>query len=273
MNKVALITGASSGIGKETAKQLLQAGNIVYGAARRVDKMNDLKASGVKVIQMDVTDEESMANGVNHILQAEGRLDVLVNNAGFGSFGAFEDVPMAEAKYQLEVNLFGTARLTQLVLPAMIGHGYGKIINISSIGGKIATALGSWYHASKFALEALSDSLRNEVKQFGVDVIVIEPGGIKSEWAGIAADNLLKVSEHGRYRQMAMGFAEMLKGEVSGASADPKIVADLILQSITAGQPETRYSGGYMAEEILSMRKRLSDRELDEALHGQLRIK
>lgn len=273
MSKVVLITGASAGIGKETAKQLLQAGNIVYGAARRVDKMDDIQALGVKVLSMDVTNERSMVEGVNSILKAEGRIDVLVNNAGFGSYGALEEVPIKDAKYQMEVNVFGAARVSQLVLPSMIEHGYGKIVNISSIGGKIASALGPWYHASKFALEALSDSLRNEVRQFGVDVIVIEPGGIKTEWGGIAANNLLKVSGNGRYKEMAQNFAKMLTSVDATSGIEPKVIAELIQKAITAEHPETRYAAGFMAEEILSMRKTMSDRELDEVLHSQLSIK
>ncbi|MEI6950742.1 oxidoreductase [Paraflavisolibacter sp. H34] len=272
MSKVVLITGASSGIGKETAKQLLQDGHVVYGAARRVEKMADLQALGVKVLALDVTEEQSMTEAVNHILKTEGRIDVLINNAGFGSYGAFEEMPMAEARYQMEVNVFGTARLTQLVLPAMIEHRFGRIINISSVGGKVALALGSWYHASKFALEALSDSLRNEVKQYGVDVVVIEPGGIQSEWAGIAVDNLVKVSGKGRYRQMVERYALRRTNMGENAFADPGVIAELIREAITAAQPQTRYAAGYLAEEVLSLRKQLSDRELDERLHSYLKI-
>lgn len=272
MGKVVLITGASSGIGRATARQLKAAGNIVYGASRRLDKMSDLQEEGINIIQIDVTDEDSMVQGVNQILDKEGRIDVLINNAGFGSHGSLEEVPMTEAKYQMEVNVFGAARLIQLVLPSMIWHRYGKIVNISSVGGKIALALGTWYHASKFALEGLSDSLRNEVKQFGVDVIVIEPGGIKTEWAGIAADNLLKVSGQGRYKQMAEKFAHGLRNEINSSSAEPSVIAALIEEAITAAQPETRYTGGYMAEEVLAMRKAVSDRELDSMLHSQLNI-
>src|ERR1700748_2769420 len=202
MKKVILITGASAGIGKEFAKELLKDGHIVYGAARRVEKMEDLRQLGVKVLAMDITDEASMVKGVETILKTEGKIDVLINNAGFGSYGAIEDVPISDARYQLEVNVFGGARLIQLVLPSMRKQHWGRIINISSIGGKITTPLGGWYHASKFALEGLSDSLRNEVKQFGIDVVVIEPGGVKSEWAGIAAENLRKVSGSTAYKSL-----------------------------------------------------------------------
>jgi len=137
MKKVALVTGASSGIGKETAKLLVQNGYTVYGAARRVEKMADIEKDGVKLIAMDVTDETSLINGVNEIFQNENRIDLLVNNAGYGSFGALEDVPLSEAKYQFEVNIFGLARLTQLVLPTMRAQHSGRIINISSIGGSL----------------------------------------------------------------------------------------------------------------------------------------
>ena len=272
MNKVVLITGASSGIGKATAKLLAEKGYAVYGVARNIQKMGDLRNSGVKTIEMDVTNEQSMVTGVHQIFEAEGKVDILINNAGFGSYGSVEEVPMSDAKYQMEVNVFGVARVTQLVLPRMIKNGYGKIVNISSVGGKIAFALGGWYHASKFALEALSDSLRNEVRQFGVDVIVIEPGGVKTEWAGIAVNNLLKVSGNGRYKPMVENFAAMLNSINENVVVEPKLIADLIYQAITAAQPEIRYSVGFRAKEMLEMRKNLSDREFDEMAHKQLGI-
>ena len=164
MKKVVLITGASSGIGKRTALLLVQQGHIVYGAARRLDKMRDLKDAGVRLLQMDVTDDASMIKGVQEIIDAEKRIDVLVNNAGYGSYGALEDVPITEAKHQFDVNIFGLARLTQLVLPQMRSQKSGRIINISSIGGKIGEPHGTWYHATKFAVEGLSDSLRMEAE-------------------------------------------------------------------------------------------------------------
>ena len=158
---------------------------------------------------MDVTIEESMVKGVNEILKNEKRIDVLVNNAGYGSYGSLEEVPISEAKYQFEVNIFGLARLTQLVIPAMRAQHSGTIINISSIGGKIGEPHGVWYHATKFALEGLSDSLRMELSQFGIDVVVVEPGAIVTEWAGIARDNLLKVSGHGPYKDLAQKHYKM----------------------------------------------------------------
>lgn len=270
MKNVILITGASSGMGKDFAIELLKDGNIVYGAARRVDKMDDIKALGVKVLEMDVTDDASMVKGVESIIKTEGRLDVLINNAGFGSYGALEDVSMSDAKYQLEVNVFGAARLIQLALPSMRKYKYGRIINISSIGGKVALPFGGWYHASKFALEALSDTLRNEVKQFGIDVVVIEPGGIQSEWSGIANDNLVKVSGNTVYGEMAKKLAGSLR-DVETKVPGPEVITKLVKESINTKQPKTRYSGGYMAGPLLFMRKLLSDRMLDKMILSRIK--
>lgn len=269
MKKVVLITGASAGMGKETAVLLHKAGYAVYGAARRLDKMNDIRAMGVRVLNMDVTDEESMVKGVDTIIREEGRIDVLINNAGFGSHGAVEDVPLSDARYQLEVNVLGTARLTQLVLPFMHRQHSGKIVNISSIGGKFALPLGGWYHASKFALEALSDSLRSEVRPFGIDVIVIEPGGVKSEWSDIAAENLVKNSGHSIYKNMATKLAELVKTQGHRA-AEPIVIARLIQKAIESRKPKTRYSGGLMAKPLLFLRRILSDRMMDRLFMSQL---
>ena len=240
MKQVILITGASSGIGKDFAKGLLQDGHIVYGAARRLEKMEDIKQLGVKILEMDVTNDASMVKGVETIIKQEGRIDVLINNAGFGSYGAVEDVPLEDARYQLEVNVFGAAgRLIQLVLPQMRKQHYGRIINISSIGGKITTPLGGWYHTSKFALEGLSDSLRNEVEQFGIDVVVIEPGGIKSEWSGITADNMMKVSGNTAYKSLAEKFGKSLN-DLDAKLPEPRVITELVRKAINARKPKTQ---------------------------------
>lgn len=269
MKKVVLITGASAGIGKETAILLAKNGYKVYGAARRVDKMNELKSLGISTLVMDVTDDVSMTRGVNQIIQEEGRIDVLVNNAGFGSYGAIEDVRMEDARYQMEVNVFGAARLIQLVLPYMRKHKYGKIVNISSIGGKMATPFGGWYHASKFAIEGLSDSLRNEVKPFGIDVIVMEPGAIKSEWGSIAFDNLMKVSGETAYKETVKRLSTAFKSAESKNSG-PEVIASLIREAIEAAHPRTRYVAGYMAKPGIFMRKILSDKMMDKLIMGQV---
>ena len=268
--KVILITGASAGMGKEFAKELLKDGHTVYGVARRLDKMTDIKQLGVKTMEMDVTDDAAMVKCVDAIIKTEGRIDVLINNAGFGSYGAIEDVSISDARYQLEVNVFGAARLMQLVVPYMRKQHYGRIINISSIGGKLALPFGGWYHANKFALEALSDSLRNEVEQFGIDVVVIEPGGVKSEWGTIAMDNLKKTSGNTVYQQLANNIANTMT-KIDGKVADPIVIVNLVRKAIEAKKPKTRYSGGYMAKLALFMRKILPDRTFDKVMLSQLK--
>ncbi len=188
--RVALVTGASSGIGDATARRLAQSGYTVYAAARRAGRMDALQEQGIRTAALDVTDDASMVALTGKIIAETGRIDVLVNNAGYGSYGALEDVPIAEARRQFDVNIFGMARLTQLVLPHMRGQRDGYIVNISSVGGEMWEPLGSWYHATKFAVEGLSDSLRAEVSCFGIKVVVIEPGAIRTEWAAIAAGGL-----------------------------------------------------------------------------------
>jgi len=270
MKKVALVTGASSGIGMETARLLNALGYIVYGAARRTEKMQELKQAGVKLLAMDVTDEAAMVHGVNEILQAEGRIDVLVNNAGYGSYGALEDVPLSEARYQFEVNIFGMARLTQLVLPYMRRQRSGRIINISSIGGKIGEPHGAWYHATKFAVEGLSDSLRMELKEFGIDVVIIEPGAIITEWASIARENMLRVSGNTDYKELTVKHANMF-ARADKAGSQPIVVARTIVRAITANRPKTRYATGGGAKIILFVRRILSDRMFDRLMLGMMK--
>jgi short-subunit dehydrogenase len=272
MNKqVVLITGASAGIGKETAKLLVEKGCIVYGAARRMDKMQDLTQFGVKLLDMDVTDDESMIKGVNEIVQNENRIDVLVNNAGYGSYGALEDVPIAEAKYQFEVNVFGLARLTQLVLPHMRAQRSGKIINISSVGGKIGEPHGAWYHATKFAVEGLSDCIRLELKQFGIDVIVIQPGAIKTEWNTIARENMLKTSGNTAYKDLVAKHVNFFKNGDEKMASEPIVIAKVIAKAVMASRPKTRYIAGAGAKPILFLRRILPDRLFDRLALSLLR--
>ena len=187
MAKAALVTGASSGIGRMVAQEPKNAGFKVYAAARRVDRMADLEKDGFTPVALDLTKDESIVECVNTVLSKEESIDVLVNNAGYGSYGATEDVPLEEGRRLFDVNLFSMARLIQLVTPAMRKNHYGKIVNISSMGGKIWTKFGGWYHATKYVVEGLSDCLRMELKPFGIDVVVVEPGGIKTGWGIIAA--------------------------------------------------------------------------------------
>jgi len=267
MKKVALITGASSGIGESAAILLHQEGFKVYGAARRVEKMKELEEKGIQVVVLDVTSEESMINCVNSILEKEGRIDVLVNNAGYGSYGAIEDVPLEEARRQFEVNIFGLARLTQLVLPKMREHRFGKIVNISSIGGKIYTPFGGWYHATKHALEGWSDCLRLETREFGIDVVVVEPGGIKTPWGIIAAENLKKTSGQGAYAEKANKTAESTAQMYSSNRlTHPDVIGKVILRAVTARRPKYRYVKGMGAKPALFVRKWLGDRTYDKVI-------
>ena len=266
--KTALVTGASSGIGKDTVEQLLSAGATVYAAARRVEKMSDLAQKGAHPIKMDVTDEASMVEGINSILEKEGSIDILVNNAGYGSYGAVEDVPIDEARRQFEVNIFGLARLTQLVLPKMRQNRYGKIVNISSMGGKIYTPFGAWYHATKHALEGFSDCLRNETAPFDIDVIIIEPGGIATPWGIIAAENLRKTSGNGAYAEAANKAADQTAEMYSGDQlSPPSLIAETIVKAVTANRPRTRYATGFMARPTIFLRRILSDRMFDRIIN------
>ena len=262
--KVALVTGGSSGIGEATAVKLHELGYTTYAAARRVQRMEHLAEAGIHTLAMDVTDEESVQASVKHILDEAGRIDVLVNAAGYGSYGAIENVPLPEARDQFEVNVFGAARLTQLVLPHMRDQRSGTIINITSMGGKIYTPLGAWYHATKHALEALSDCLRMEVKPFGIDVVVIEPGGIRTEWPAIAADKVRAVSGAGPYAPQANAVADSLVSEsTQRRSSPPELIGETIGKAVTTDRPRTRYAVGYGAKPMIFLHDVLPDRAFD----------
>jgi NAD(P)-dependent dehydrogenase (short-subunit alcohol dehydrogenase family) len=245
----------------------MAAGYRVYAGARRLDRMAPLAAAGASLLKLDVTDDASMLAAVNTIRGEAGRIDVLVNNAGYGSYGALEDVLLAEARRQFEVNVFGLARLCQLVLPIMRAQKSGKIVNVTSIGGKIWEPLGAWYHATKFAVEGLSDCLRVEVGRFGIDVIVIEPGAIRTEWAGIARDGLLQMSGSGAYAELAKRHAQMLAtAETSSLASPPEVVARTIVRAAGARRPKTRYATGGGARTILFLKAVLPDRMFDQLI-------
>lgn len=262
--KVALVTGASSGIGDATARRLAQLGYTVYAVARRADRMAGLKEQGIRTEAADVTDDAALVALVDKIISETGRIDVLVNNAGYGSYGALEDVPIAEARRQFDVNVFALARLIQLVLPHMRAQRDGYIVNISSIGGKIWEPLGSWYHATKFAVEGLSDSLRAEVAGFGIKVIVIEPGAIRTEWAAISADNLEAASAGTPYREQARFVSGALRAtDKSRLTSGPAVVANAIARAVQSPRPRTRYAVGGGARSILFTQRLLTDRGFD----------
>lgn len=269
---VAFVTGASAGIGFESAKKLASNGFTVYAGARRVDRMEPLKAHGINVLPLDVTDDESMRNAVGTVLEAHPRIDVLVNNAGYGSFGALEEVDLAEGRRQFDVNVFGLARMTQLVPPAMRAAGQGRIINISSIGGKFYEPLGTWYHSTKFAVEGLSDALRLELKPHGVSVSIIEPASTQTEWGRISAEGLLASSGRGPYADQAKETAAVLAStDKPATSTPPEVVADAVLLAATSARPKTRYPVGRGAAAILALRRILPDRVYDAAVMAVLK--
>jgi NAD(P)-dependent dehydrogenase (short-subunit alcohol dehydrogenase family) len=272
--KVIFITGASSGIGKATAERLISEGHIVYGAARRVDKMKDLVDVGGHAIAMDVLDEGQMQAAVDQVIEEQGRIDVLVNNAGYAVYGSVEDITIDEARRQFEVNIFGLARLTQMVLPHMREKKSGTIINMSSVGGKIFTPLGAWYHATKHALEGWSDCLRIEVEPFGIDVVLVEPGAIQTEFVEVMNQPMLDRSTGGPYEKMAVALANAGKDtyDKPGRSSGPEVIAATISKAIKSRRPKTRYASGKMSGLLLFLRKWLSDRAFQKLMVSQLKI-
>ena len=266
-SKVALVTGASSGIGKAIAFQLIEDGLTVYVAARRIEKMRDLKQRGAIALKMDITQDNDVKRVVERIESNDNSVDILVNNAGYALYGAVEDTLIDDARRQFEVNLFGLANLTKSVLPSMRVKKSGKIINISSIGGKIYSPLGSWYHATKHALEGWSDCLRLELEPFNVDVVVIEPGGIKTEFGDVMLAPMMKRSGNSAYSATAEKMKQIIKSyEEPGNASDPSVIARVVSQAIKAKRPKTRYATGKLALPLLFMRKWLGDRIFDKII-------
>lgn len=270
MKKVIAITGASSGIGKTTAKLLIDQGYTVYAFARSIDKMEELKTAGGHPVYMDVTDDVSVQQGFDYLFRQEGHIDVLINNAGYAVYGAVETVPLADAQAEMDVNLFGLARCCQQVLPMMRRQQAGLIINISSIAGKLTSPLGAWYFSSKYAVEGLSDSLRQEVNHLGIKVVLIEPGGVKSEWAGIAHRHL-EVRVHEAYANLAEQVANFYPFD-EDKNSDPMVIAHLILKAIRSKHPRTRYVGAKYARFFLFAKKILPDKWFDRAVLFQLSL-
>ena len=267
----ALVTGASSGMGKSIAKHLIADGYLVYVAARNVEKMADLESLGAVPLHMDISKDEEIVAAVAAITERSGGVDVLVNNAGYGLYGPVEEIPLDEARYQFEVNVFGPARLTQLLLPAMRSKGKGTIVNITSMGGKIYTVLGAWYHATKHALEGWSDSLRLEAEPFGIRVIVIEPGLIETGFGSAASQGLLERSANGPYAKMAQSVAaSMDRSYGNGQGTDPKVIADVVGDAVKSDRPKTRYAAGKYAKLMIGIRKWFGDRAFDKLIKSQM---
>ena len=270
VSRAVLITGCSSGIGRATAERLARSGWTVYATARSTDSIADLGRAGCRVLELDVTDEESMRAAIASVEHAEGAVGVLVNNAGYSLSGAIESVPLDEVRRQFETNVFGLVRLSQLVLPAMRRQGFGRIVNLSSMGGRLTLPGGGFYHASKHAVEALSDALRFEVQGFGVDVVVIEPGLIRTGFADAAVGTIADRSEDpaGPYD----GFNQAVAAATAGAyrngigrtlGGGPETVARAIEKAISAGRPHTRYRVTGSARLFLTLRRLLPDRLWD----------
>lgn len=270
--KVVLITGASSGMGKDAALQLIGEGHIVYGAARRVGQMQLLVEAGGYALEMDVTDEAQIVAGVQKVIAEQGRIDVLVNNAGYGLYGPVEEISMADARRQFDVNIFGLALLTKQVLPHMRTQKTGRIINISSMGGKIYTPLGAWYHATKHALEGWSDCLRLELAPFNIDVVVIQPGIIGTEFGDVMLQPMQDRSAGGPYEQMTETVARATRNSYENGGYSPtSVITDLISKAINSSRPKTRYVAGKWAKPMMFIRKWLGDRMFDRVIMSQVK--
>ena len=271
VSKAVLITGCSSGIGWATAERLVNVGWKVYATARNVEKIAPLEQRGCQLLPLDVTDEDSMRLAVDEVERREGAVGVLVNNAGYSQSGAVEAVPMEKVRRQFETNVFGLARMCQLVLPGMRRQGYGRIVNVSSMGGKLTFPGGGYYHATKHAVEALSDALRFEVEGFGVKVSVIEPGLIRTGFADTALGSMDDLNGENPYagfdESVARTTAENYEqGPISKLGGGPEAVAEAIEQAISARSLKSRYAVTPSAHLFLRLRRLLPDRAWDAVL-------
>ncbi len=268
MQKIVLITGASSGIGKEGARQLIKDGHKVYVAARRIENMNDLKQMGGLPMQMDITNEGDIEKVVNTIIKNEGKIDVLWNNAGYGLYGAVEDISIIYAKNQFDVNLFGLASITQKVIPFMRKAKSGTIINTSSMGGKMYSPLGAWYHATKHALEGWSDCLRLELASFNIKVVILEPGIIKTEFTDVITGPMVKYSGKGAYSNMVNSI---IKSTTTVKMSPASVISNTVSKIINTANPKTRYRVGAWAKPMVWIRIYLGDILFDKLIMSQIK--
>lgn len=275
MSKVTLITGASSGIGRESAILLAQQGHTVYAGARRMDRLTELAelADGrITAVEMDVTKAADNERALRRILEAEGRIDVLVNNAGFGVYGPVEEIPIDDARRQFEVNLFGLAHLTQLALPHMRAQGSGRIVNVSSMVGRIYTPMGAWYIATKHALEGWSDCLRYETAPFGIQVAVVQPGAIATEFGDLMVALMEQFPDESPYRSEIDKLAKLM-ADPSAAErrTDAADAAKVCAKAATARRPRRRYVTGALARPWMHTRRWLGDGAYELMLRRTLR--
>ena len=264
-SKAVLITGCSTGIGRATAQHLARSGHSVYATARRPESIEDLKNAGCKTLALDVNDEASMSAAVSAVEEAEGAVGALVNNAGYSQSGALETIGLDDVRRQFETNVFGLLRMCQLVLPGMRRQGGGRIVNMSSMGGKLTFPGGGIYHATKYAVEAMSDAMRFEVQGFGIDVVVIEPGLIKTNFAETAVGSVS--NEDGPYAEfntaVSAATAGAYEGPLGRLGGGPEAVAKAIEKAIIAKRPRARYPVTASARVLMTQRKLLPDRAWD----------
>lgn len=273
--KVVLITGCSSGIGKATALSFVQTGYMTYATARKLETLDELKARGCQTLQLDVTDENSMKAAVQEIEKKHGAVDILVNNAGYGLNGPIEELDMQSVKHQFETNVFGLVRLSQLVLPSMRRKGWGRVINVGSVGGTFTAPGAGAYHASKWAVESFNDALRFEVKPFGVDVVLIQPTGVYTEF-----DKKITVSSSVPSNSPYKFFMEnhvkvttqMFSGNSSSGIIKADDVANAILKAAQVKRPRTRYKVGLSAHIYSGLRRLVSDRQWDAIMAMQFPV-
>ena len=267
--KVVLITGTASGIGKATAEHLIEKGHIVYGGDIQFEKNKYLDAIGGHSIDMDVTDTAMVNAGVRRIIEEQGRIDVLYNNAGWGLYAPVEEAKEEDLRYQMEVNLFGVDNVTKAVLPHMREQKSGRILVTSSMGGKIYMPLGAWYHASKHAIEGYFDCLRLEVKHFNIDVVIIEPGAINTNFGNVTSGYLNKYVEDTEYGHMVDPYVDMMKQMtedpkmIERMSSEPIVIAEVVEKAIRKKNPKTRYVKGKMGKFMIFYRNTFGDKAFD----------
>lgn len=256
MTKVAIITGISSGMGKASALYFKSKGFEVYGGARRVERLKDLNEQAIHTQALDVTDKISVRSLVDRVVSEQSRIDVLINNAGYGEYGPLEEVPIENAKKQFDVNLFGVGQITQYVLPIMRRQKSGRIINISSIGADVYSPLGGWYHATKASLNMWSDVLDSEVKRFGIRSVVVQPGITKSEWSKIAFENARKnLKDNSPYEELINKVENLFNQIGSGATSED--LAKIFYQAATDKNPKRRYYNSVMDHGMVLIAKKM----------------
>jgi len=272
-SKAVLITGCSSGIGEATARRLAKAGWTVYATARRPESIEHLAGEGCRTLALDVTDENSMQAAVAEVARAEGAVGVLINNAGYSQGGALEQIPPETVRRQFETNVFGAVRMAQLVLPGMRAQRWGKIVNIGSMGGRLTFPGGGLYHATKYALEAISDALRFEVRGFGVDVVLVEPGLIVTDFAKNAVTASSETAADGPYRDFDAKVAALTVGAYEGPmrhlGGGPDVVAKAIERALTRRRAPTRVPVTASARMTILQRKLTPDRVWDAMMRTQ----